>query len=114
MTVWWGSPVECSSAFSRLRREGSLDEEKEARALDALDSLSVFWHEVQPTPELRAQAVRLLRFHPLRAADSLQLAAGLSWAGTDSEGQLVTLDERLGTAARKEGFLVLPETPRTS
>lgn len=114
MTVWWGSPVECSSAFARLRREGSLDDERESRALGALDSLSAFWHEVQPTPELRAQARRLLRFHTLGAADALQLAAGLSWAGTAPDGEMVTLDERLGSAARREGFLVLPAAPSPS
>lgn len=114
MTVWWGSPVECGSAFARLRRDGSLDDEWESRALGALDSLSACWHEVQPTPELRAQALRLLRFHTLSAADALQLAAGLSWAGTAPDGEMVTLDERLGSAARKEGFLVLPAAPRPS
>lgn len=107
MAVWWNSPVECGSAFARLRREGVLEENQEASALSILDSLSAFWHEIQPTAELRDQALRLLRVHALRAADALQLAASLAWAGTPPEGELITLDERLASAARREGFSVL-------
>ena len=110
MAVWWASPVECGSAFARLLREGVLQEEEESAARSALDALSGFWHEVQPTLELRAQALRLLRVHALRAADALQLAAGLAWAGTPPEGELVTLDDRLASAARREGLQVVPSS----
>lgn len=108
MAVWWGTPVECGSAFARLRREGVLEEGQESIALSTLDSLGGLWHEIQPTPELRAQALRLLRVHALRAADALQLAAGLAWAGTPPDAELITLDDRLGSAARREGFRVIP------
>ena len=37
--------------------------------------LSSGWHEVVPSSRVRSAAERLLRVHPLRAADSLQLAA---------------------------------------
>lgn len=108
MAVWWGTPVECGSAFARLRREGVLAEEQESVALSTLDSLEGLWHEIQPTAELRAQALRLLRVHALRAADALQLAAGLALAGTPPNAELVTLDDRLASAARREGFQVIP------
>jgi uncharacterized protein len=108
MAVWWGTPVECGSAFARLRREGVLAEGQESIALATLDSLGGLWHEIQPTPELRAQALRLLRVHALRAADALQLAAGLAWAGSPPEGELVTLDDCLGSAGRREGLQVVP------
>jgi hypothetical protein len=53
-------------------------------------------------------AQRLLRVHPLRAADSLQLAAALAIAGDDpAELGFVCLDQRLVEAARKEGLDVL-------
>ncbi len=110
MAVWWASPVECGSAFARLRREGVLEEEQESAARSALEALSSFWHEVQPTVELRAQALRLLRVHALRASDALQLAASLAWAGTPPEGELITFDDRLGSAARREGFQVIPSS----
>jgi hypothetical protein len=57
--------------------------------------------------------VRFLRVHPLRAAGSLQLAAAFLAAERRPVSlEIVTLDARLGAAARKEGFMradVLPE-----
>ncbi|HSJ25022.1 MAG TPA: hypothetical protein VK929_10160 [Longimicrobiales bacterium] len=57
---------------------------------------------------VRTTAMRLLRTHPLRAADALQLAAALAWAPAPAGDVFVTLDERLATAATLEGFTVLP------
>jgi prevent-host-death family protein len=60
--------------------------------------------------EVRTLASRLLLNHPLRAADALQLAAALVWAGKAPTGQrFVCLEQRLRDAARKEGFVVVPE-----
>ena len=65
---------------------------------------------ILPSEAIRSRADRLLAVHPLRAADAFQLAAGLI-ASEDRPADLpfVTLDDRLAEAARKEGFLVLPE-----
>ena len=53
----------------------------------------------------RALAQRVLRVHPLRAADALQLAAALLWAGGQPHLRVLhTLDDRLAAAARREGF----------
>ncbi len=104
LVVWWGSPVECASAFARLRRDGILSWEEEEAARSILAVLRDAWYEVQPGEGLRQQALRLLMLHPLRAAGSLQLAAGLEWAGVPPAGELVTFDERLKAAARMEGF----------
>ena len=50
---------------------------------------------------------RLLRLHPLRAFDALQLGAALHWAeGQPQERTLHTLDGRLAFAAEREGFVV--------
>ncbi|MHB1980941.1 MAG: hypothetical protein ACYCOS_04395 [Sulfobacillus sp.] len=52
-------------------------------------------------------AVRLLRVHPLRAADALQLAAALVWAAEMGEAAvIVTLDHRLAAVAAREGLVV--------
>ena len=104
MAVWWGTPVECASAVARLRRDGLLDTEAEAGALRLLEQLRLSWHEVLPGDRLRAQALRVLRIHPLRAGDALQLAAAREWAGAPAAGGLVTFDERLAAAAEREGF----------
>lgn len=107
MTVWWACRLECSSALNRLRRDGSLDEEGLVRALGAMEILADSWYEVLPTGELRARAMRLLRVHPLRAADSQQLSAALI-ATSENPSMLpfLTADERLLEAAQKEGFAV--------
>ncbi len=52
--------------------------------------------------------MRFLRVHPLRAANSLQLAAAFMAAERRPVSlQVVTLDERLADAARKEGFVLV-------
>lgn len=107
LVVWWGTPVECASALARLRREGSLPRDAERWALATLELLSSGWHEILPGEALRAQALRILRLHPLRSADALQLAAALEWSGSPPSGTLVTFDQRLGEAASREGFRIL-------
>jgi hypothetical protein len=62
---------------------------------------------VTDVERVKALAVRLLRVHRLRAADALQLAAALAWAdGSPQSRTLLTLDDRLATAAEREGFAV--------
>jgi len=107
MCVWWGTEVECVSALCRLEREGALTDGAIDAALERLDHLAEAWNEVQPTSTVRGAARRLLRVHSLRAADSLQLAAAvIASEGLPSSLAVVTLDERLATAARREGFVV--------
>ncbi len=54
---------------------------------------------------------RFLRVHPLRAADALQLAAAFAAAERRPASlEMVTLDDRLADAARKEGFALLNVT----
>lgn len=108
MLVWWGSPVECVSAFARLERDGALDPQAAVLAFDRLKQLAAGWHEVDPSDIVREVAVRFLRVHPLRAADALQLAAAFIAAERrPSSLEMITLDDRLASAAQKEGFTVL-------
>jgi len=66
------------------------------------------WSEIVAVEPVRRQAERLVAVHPLRAADAVQLGAALVAADLDPAGlELVTFDERLATAAEKEGFAVL-------
>lgn len=107
MVVWWSTPIECASAINRLARDGVLTREGEESALGLLATLAGAWSEILPTEALRGIALRLLRVHPLRAADAFQLAAALIWSGGAPSGaDLVTRDARLAEAARKEGFAV--------
>jgi predicted nucleic acid-binding protein len=77
-------------------------------ALERLNALVQAWQEVQPIVRIRQTAIRLLRVHGLRAADALQLGAALAVAEDQPASlQVVTLDDRLGQAAEREGFRVV-------
>lgn len=105
--VWYGTLAEIESAIQRRRREGVLVSEQENLARVKLKALSQQWHEVQPTPEVRDRALRLLRTHPLRAADAFQLAAALVVCSERTSGfYFYSGDQRLRTAAAAEGFEV--------
>ncbi len=107
VVTWWGTKVECVSAIARIDRGGRL-EPLGLAAFTRLDEVSATWQEIAPTPRLRQVAERLLRVHPLRAGDALQLAAAVIAAdGSPQSLPFVTLDERLARAAEREGFPVI-------
>ena len=107
-TVWWGTKVECASAFSRLEREGCLDAAQVAEAMGRMTRAAGDWTEIAPSERLRETALRLLRVHKLRAGDALQLAAALSACeGYPAAVEFVCLDDRLNDAALREGFRVV-------
>ena len=107
MLVSWLARVEVGSALTRLWREQKTDEVGLQSDLTELENLSSSWVEVPPRDDLRPTALRLLREHPLRSLDALQLAS--AWCA--SEGRPDTLDfvcfdARLAAAAQREGFRV--------
>jgi len=116
VVAWWATEAECVSALARLEREGSLSAPSMREGLRRLDGLARAWREVQPVTAVRTTAIRLLRVHPLRTADALQLAAAIVAAEDHPVTlPLVTLDERLAQAAEREGFAVVrPEPPSQS
>lgn len=85
-------------------------EERYSKMVQALMvRLAAYWTEITPSEEVRMTARRLLLRHPLRAADSLQLAAALVWSGGQPEHfDFVCMDNRLREAARAEGFVLQP------
>jgi len=108
LLVWWATEVECASAIARLERDGALTAGDVTDAFDRLRRLADAWHEVDPTDSVREAAVRFLRVHALRSADALQLAAAFVAAERRPPSlEMITLDERLSAAARKEGFAVI-------
>jgi hypothetical protein len=109
MAVWWATPVECLAAIARRERSDSLAHDDAHRALGALLDLAEAWTEVPPTESLRDNARRIVRTHDLRTAHAFQIAAAAAISGSRPETlALVTLDERLAVAARREGFPVVP------
>ena len=111
IVVWWGTPVECASAIARLERDGALSAGDASESFSRLDALARSWMQIEPSDEIRESARRVLRVHPLRAADALQLAAALAAAERrPSTLTFVTLDDRLREAAGKEGFVLVDQS----
>lgn len=107
IVVWWGTEVEVTSAIARLERAQQLTTRIATQALRRWTELTHALHEVAPSEAVRSSACRYLRVHDLRAADALQLGAAYVAAETRPASLvLVSLDERLATAAQKEGFTV--------
>ena len=105
--VWWSTVVECASAICRLERESRLTAAATTVAFQRLDALARHWNRIEPVDAVLETARRLLRVHPLRAADSLQLAAAvLASEGRPSTLGFVCMDDRLAGAAQREGFPV--------
>ena len=115
MVVWWGTPVEVLSALARSERAHALDPADVDLARRTLSDLQDGWNEVVASEEVRERATAAVLRHPLRAADALQLGAALTWArGQPRDHRVFSLDTRLASAARQEGFdvLVLPHDRR--
>jgi uncharacterized protein len=109
MAAWWATPVECRSSFARLERESGLEAAALRQTVASLEDLARAWLEILPSEKIRDTATRLLAVHPLRAGDSLQLAAAMVWAGLSPRGHgFACLDRRLRKAALREGFSLLP------
>ena len=70
--------VEMLSAFSRLKRESSLDESDFTIALQAFEyDWNTEYQIVELVRSLAQEAGELVKKHPLRAYDSVQLASAL-------------------------------------
>lgn len=108
IVVWWGTRVEVASAIARREQAGVVSSADATTMLTTLDALGQTWLEVQPVAAIRPLARRLLRTHPLRAADALQLAAAVAFAdGRPESVAFVCLDERLSSAAQREGLALV-------
>lgn len=111
MVVWWASRTECLAALKRKRRERVLDETGEQQAKARLRALETAWSEVKPVSRVRILADGYLEIHPLKAADALQLGSASRWLEDETKTtEFVSLDKTLRTAAKREGFIILPAT----
>ena len=99
------SEVEVASALARLAREGAFSVTEHDRALAAVEVDLAAILVVELTPEIAARARMLLRRHPLRAGDAIQLASCLYLQEQlGEEVPLLAFDGRLTEAARREGL----------
>lgn len=105
--VWWITPVEIASSIARRERGGEIPAQTATQAFATLARMGATWHEVLPGEPLRESAKRLLRLHPLRAADSLQLASALVLEASEPGPlEFVCCDKRLADAAARQGLVV--------
>jgi predicted nucleic acid-binding protein len=102
--------VEVFSAFARLQRENTLSEGDVSTALRAFQyDWNTQYQVVELTASLMESAGQLLFKHPLRAYDSIQLAAALQLLPAFAQTlpgtyTFVTADARLLVAASAEGL----------
>jgi len=107
ITTWWATSLECQSGIARIERDGGAPALVQ-EALARLVQLESEWIEIAPSNFVRLTAGRLLRTHPLRTGDALQLAAAIAAADGNPRGlPFLTFDDRLALAASKEGFPVV-------
>ena len=106
--VWWTTRTECLSALYRRERGGELKPKQLDAARERLRLFDRAAATIVPSEAVRSRAERLLAAHVLRADDAMQLAAALVAAEENAANlPIVTLDDRLAEAARREGFSVL-------
>ena len=110
IVTWAVSAVEIASAIERRTREGNLTDAERAAARAALGELAAAWTEIAALGPVRERAMRLVATHVLRVADAMQLGAALVAVSDRPVGHdFVCADVRLGNAAAREGFRLLPE-----
>lgn len=108
IVVWMFTRTEIIGALCRHLREGLLDAGGLRAAESRLEQTARRWQEMNDVATIRAKSERLLRIHPLRAADALQLGAALVSIDSQPQGRMfVTLDDALADAAAREGFDVI-------
>lgn len=107
--VWALTSTEVLSALYRRFREGFLTSRELSDCSQHVQMLREDWSEVEALELVKQRAERLLRVHPLRAADALQLGAALLATQEQPQGiNFVSFDQNLAAAAHKEGFAILP------
>jgi len=107
VVAWWATAVEGRGAFVRLQGEGLLSEAAFRVSCERLSALLSTAKEILPSDNVREIALQQIEFFPLRAGDSLQLAAALVWCGERPRGRwFVCDDRRLAAAAAAVGFEV--------
>lgn len=106
VVIWALTEVELASAIWRRNPEPPAGRAELVRRAAAS---AEGWDVVRLLQPVMQRALSLCERHRLRSADTLQLAAALvACNGFPANLPFVTLDRELASAARAEGFPVLP------
>jgi predicted nucleic acid-binding protein len=102
--------VEARAAFSRRRREGGLGAKSYRKVIEYLDEDWPSYAVVDVTERVIREGARLAERHRLRAYDAVHLAsAGILRDESRAEPMVfASWDAKLGRAARREGYSLLP------
>ena len=108
VVVWTLTLIELISGVWR-RETAAHAEASRAAAAQRVTQADGEWTKVADVRTVVAVAKNMAKRHRLRAGDTIQLSAALlASQGDPSSLPFVTLDRELATAARAEGFPVLP------
>ena len=108
VVVWTLTRVELLSALARRRRETPRAARKLLAARGDILTAWPQWSEVTAVGAVRHHAEQLVERHPLKSADSLQVAAALvASEGVPATLEFVTFDRQQARVAESEGFPVL-------
>lgn len=103
--VWWATPIEIASALAHLLRVRQLDSQQWSLSVKLAGELAERWSVIEPSEQIRMEAIELVKRYDLHAADSLQMAAAMQWCEGSTQGRMfLTADLRLRDAARLVGF----------
>lgn len=101
--------LEIGSALWQRHHNDELSADEHAAADDAFEKLNESWSEIGDFFDAREIALELITRHVLRSGDAIQLASALiACAQNPALLTFVTLDQDLASAARAEGFTVVP------
>jgi hypothetical protein len=101
--------LEVVATLWRRRRTDDLTAGEHTEADAAFAEISEAWSDVSDFNTVREIALDVVSRRPLRASDAFQLASAIvASQGKPTTLPFVTLDRDLASAARAEGFPVLP------
>lgn len=108
IAIWWGTTVEIHCAIARLVRDSAIDEKQKLLGLRRWRVISRGAKPIEPSASLLQVATDLPETYSLRAMDTFQLAAALSWcSGRPRNRPFISADRRLSDAVSDAGFNVI-------
>ena len=100
--------IECDRVLIRAMALGDLTEAQAATRRAHLIAAAAHWHLLRVAPEIVARARQPFPGEPIRTLDALHLASALVAAASVPDLDILSLDDRIRTAAQGLGFVVQP------
>ena len=101
--------IECDRVLIRAITLGVLSEADAADRRAQLSAAAAHWHLLRIAPEVVDRARQPFPGEPIRSLDAIHLASTLVARSAVSGLKLLSLDDRIRSAARKLGVGVLPQ-----